>query len=100
MLADMADQHAVCAAAEGSPTAGGSIWVSWSTGFITFYPNLQAPSYPNATLYAPQFQDPTSVASIVQWGLSPTGPFTNTSTGYARGYVQVPNYAHLALFLG
>ena len=81
-------------AAEGSPTAGGSVWVSWSTGFITFYPNVQAPFYPNAPLYAPQFPDPASVASIVQWGFSPTGPFTNTATGYARGYVQVPPAAH------
>jgi hypothetical protein len=74
--------------AEGSPTAGGSVWVSWSTGFYKIVPNLQAPSYPNATLYAPQFPDLASVASVVEWGLSPAGPFNNTAVGYARGYIQ------------
>ena len=24
----------------------------------------------------------------VMWGLSPTGPFTNTVTGYSRAYIQ------------
>lgn len=57
--------------AEGSPTAGGSVWVSWSTGFYKIVPNLQAPSYPNATLYAPQFPDLASVASVV----CPTAPY-------------------------
>ena len=53
-------------AAEGSPTAGGSVWVSWSTGFYNIVPNLQAPSYPNATIYAPRFPDQASVASVVR----------------------------------
>jgi hypothetical protein len=25
----------------------------------------------------------------VQWGLSPSGPFTNSVIGYARAYIQV-----------
>jgi hypothetical protein len=51
--------------AEGSPSAGGSVWVSWATGNTTFYPNPQAPFYPNATFYAPKIPDPASVASVV-----------------------------------
>jgi hypothetical protein len=31
-----------------------------------------------------------NLASLLQvmWGLSPTGPFTNTVTGYSRAYIQ------------
>jgi hypothetical protein len=52
--------------AEGSPTAGGSVWVSWSTGNYSFYPNQQAPSYPTSTIYAPQFADPASYNAVVR----------------------------------
>ena len=41
--------------------------MSWATGFSSFYVNQQAPYYPNATLYAPQFPDPASVASTVSF---------------------------------
>ena len=51
-------------AAEGSD-AGGSVWVSWATGTETFVSNPQAPAYPTNSLYAPQFQDPATVASVV-----------------------------------
>jgi hypothetical protein len=78
--------------AEGSPTAGGSVWVSWSTGNYSFYPNQQAPSYPTSTIYAPQFADPASYNAVVMWGLSAAGPFTNTVTGYSRAYIQT--YLH------
>ena len=52
--------------AEGSATAGGSVWVSWSTGNYSFYPNQQAPSYPTSTIYAPQFADPASYNAVVR----------------------------------
>lgn len=31
----------------------------------------------------------TWVKMQVMWGTSPSGPFTNTATGYSRGYIQV-----------
>ena len=40
--------------------------MSWSTGFYSIAPNLQAPYYPNATQYAPQFPFPGSVQSMVR----------------------------------
>ncbi|KAK9902776.1 hypothetical protein WJX75_005806 [Coccomyxa subellipsoidea] len=78
-------------AAEGSD-AGGSVWVSWATGTETFVSNPQAPAYPTNSLYAPQFQDPATVASVVEWSLTAGGPYTTTATGYARSYIQT--YLH------
>ena len=46
------------------------MWVGWSTGNGTIYPNQQAPYYPNATLYAPQTPDPASYTATVSHHLS------------------------------
>jgi len=51
--------HSMCHAAMGT------VIVGWSTGNGTIAPNLQAPYYPNATLYAPQTPDPASYNSTV-----------------------------------
>ena len=48
------------------------MWVGWSTGNGTIYPNQQAPYYPNATLYAPQTPDPASYSATVSHHLSPS----------------------------
>ena len=50
------------------------MWVGWSTGNGTIYPNQQAPYYPNATLYAPQTPDPASYTATVSHPLPPSAP--------------------------
>ena len=59
-----AGRELVCCCAEGSPTSG-SFWLTWSTGFYSFYQNQESPSYPTSTIYAPQTPDPASVSSVV-----------------------------------
>lgn len=55
-----------CAATAEGNTSSGSVWVSWSTGLSSFFPNQEAPAYPSNTIYAPQTPDPASVASVVR----------------------------------
>ena len=52
----------------------GTVVIGWSTGNGTIVNNLQAPYYPNATIYAPQTPDPASYNSTVspvqaRWGV-------------------------------
>ncbi|CAK0783896.1 hypothetical protein CVIRNUC_007096 [Coccomyxa viridis] len=75
--------------------AEGTVWVGWSTGNGTIYPNQQAPYYPNATLYAPQTPDPASYSATVQWGLKQGDPYLNVVAGKSRGYVET--YLHNGL---
>ena len=50
------------------------MWVGWSTGNGTIYPNQQAPYYPNATLYAPQTPDPASYSATVSHPMPASAP--------------------------
>ena len=74
--------------------------MSWSTGFYSFVQNQQAPYYPNATLYAPQFPDPASVESVVR-GHRRNMLWTSTAHGQQGGRMHActgsaPEQRHLA----